>query len=244
MLDKLLDESSELSAEVKASIVEAFDAAVQAKIDEAFEAKVSEKTLELVESKEAEYHKYLEEVEAAHAIEAKEFKDSIVESLDAYLEQYVSEMINKNIDEMQSDIDAAKSVAIVEAFEKLGMNVVISEKTSESALEEAKKELSAEIESLKEKANEVINENIELKASIVDMKKAQIVKESSEGLTELQKEKIEKLVEAFADDKDIESFIKKVAIVVESIKSSDVDVKKEEINENSGKDVKFKPKFL
>lgn len=245
MLEKLLGENSELSAEAKASIVEAFDSAVQAKLDETFEVRVSEKALELVEAKDAEYSKYLEEAEATHKKEADEFKNSVVESIDAYLEQYVSEKVSENLASMENDINQVKAKAIVETFEKLGLSVAVTEKTSEEVVAEAVQAVSKELEDLKAKFNEVINENISLKNNIVETKKADLVKESAEKLTEIQKEKFLKLVETFGDSEDFDSFSKKVSIAVDSLSSVTTvneEIKKEPLKQEP--QAKNKSRFL
>lgn len=242
MLEKLLGENSELSAEAKASIVEAFDSAVQAKLDEAFDVKVSEKALELVEAKDAEYSKYLEEAEATHKKEADEFKNSVVESIDAYLEQYVSEKVSENLAGMENDINQVKAKAIVETFEKLGLTVAITEKTSEEVIAESVQVIAKELEDLKVKFNATINENISLKNSIVESKKSELVKESAEKLTEIQKEKFLKLVETFGDSEDLDSFAKKVSIAVDSLSTITEEVKKEPLK--TEETTKVKTRFL
>lgn len=244
MLEKLLGENSELSAEVQTSILEAFDAAVQAKLDETFDVKVSEKALALVEAKDAEYQKYLEESEAKLAQDAAEFKSSLVETVDAYLEQYVSEMVTANITDMENDIAAAKAKAIVESFEKLGLNVNVVEKAAQDTIDESVQVVAKELEELKAKFNDTMNENIALKNSIVELKKEEVLKEASEGLTEMQKEKLTKLVEAFAEDRDVESFSKKVSIVIESLTSGVAEVKVIEESATPAKKSEFKSRFL
>jgi hypothetical protein len=242
MLEKLLGENSELSAEAKASIVEAFDSAVQAKLDEIFDVKVSEKALELVEAKDAEYSKYLEEAEATHKKEADEFKNSVVESIDAYLEQYVSEMVSENLAGMENDINQVKAKAIVETFEKLGLTVDITEKTSEEVIAESVQVIAKELEDLKVKFNDAINENISLKNGIIESKKSELVKESAEKLTEIQKEKFLKLVETFGDSEDFDSFAKKVSIAVDSLSTITEEIKKE--SPKTEETTKVKSRFL
>lgn len=244
MLEKLLGENSELSAEAKASIVEAFDSAVQAKLDETFEVRVSEKALELVEAKEAEYQKYLEEAEATHKKEAEEFKNSVVESIDAYLEQYVSEKVSENLAGMENDINQVKAKAIVETFEKLGLSVAITEKTSEEVIAESVQAITKELEELKAKFNDAINENIALKNNMIENKKAELVKESAEKLTEIQKEKFLKLVETFGDSDDFDGFSKKVSIAVDSLSAINEEIKKEPLKTLKPEETKSKSRFL
>jgi len=235
-------DSAALSEEMKTSISEAFEKAVEAKLDETFEVKVSERALELVESKDAEYKKYLEESEAKMVEEATEFKTSLINTIDAYVEQFVSEMVSKSLTDMKDDITVAKSEAIVEAFEKLGLEVKTQEVDSKID------ERNSSVEEIKAELNTIVNENIKLKGLILAMEKDAIVAEASVSLTDIQKEKLMKIAEAFGDIKDLEDFSKKVAIVVESFEKStepsEPAAKEEKIVESKVETKTFNSRFL
>jgi len=235
-------DSAALSEEMKTSISEAFEKAVEAKLDETFEVKVSERALELVESKDAEYKKYLEESEAKMVEEATEFKTSLINTIDAYVEQFVSEMVSKSLSDMKDDITVAKSEAIVEAFEKLGLEVKTQEVDSKID------ERNSSVEEIKAELNTIVNENIKLKGLILAMEKDAIVAEASVSLTDIQKEKLMKIAEAFGDIKDLEDFSKKVAIVVESFEKStepsEPAAKEEKIVESKVETKTFNSRFL
>jgi hypothetical protein len=180
-------------------------------MDEAFDVKVAEKALELEEAIDAESKILLEESETKIVAEAQEFKEKLVDTIDAYVAQYVAEQVSEAKEEMKNDIAAAKAKAIVEAFEKLGLQV----KTEE--LDEGVADRDAKLDHLKEELNKVINENIELRTEILAGKKAAITESAFAGLTEIQKDKATALVEALGDIRDIEEFGKKVELVVESV---------------------------
>lgn len=204
-------DSEVLTDEMKSTISEAFEKAIEEKLDESFDVKVAEKAIELVEAKDAEYKIILEETEAKHIAEAQEFKETLVNTIDVYLSEFVSEMVAESIDEMKNDIAVAKSKAIIEAFEKLGLEIK-TEQVDENIQERA-----SEVEELKAELNKVINENIELKAGILAGKKEAIAESAFATLTEIQKDKAKALVEALGDIRDVEEFAKKVEIVVESV---------------------------
>lgn len=204
-------DSEVLTDEMKSTISEAFEKAIEEKLDESFDVKVAEKAMELVEAKDAEYKIILEETEAKHIAEAQEFKETLVNTIDVYLSEFVSEMVAESIDEMKNDIAVAKSKAIIEAFEKLGLEIK-TEQVDENIQERA-----SEVEELKAELNKVINENIELKAGILAGKKEAIAESAFATLTEIQKDKAKALVEALGDIRDVEEFAKKVEIVVESV---------------------------
>lgn len=242
MITKILEnlDSAELSSEMKTLIEEAFSTAVEEKLDEEFEVRVAAKALELVDAKDIEYKKYLEENEATYLEEAQSFKNSLVDTIDAYIEQYVNEMVQDSLDDMRSDIENARAKAIVEAFDKLGLEVK-SEQVDENIQTRELK-----VNELEKEINTLINENIELKNSIIDMKKETIINEASSNLTEIQKEKFMKLVEAFKDVKDMEDFTKKVKIITSSITESVVSepVVSEPVIESAVETKSFKSRFL
>lgn len=226
-----------LSEDAKSSIVEAFDKAVAEKIDEAFDVKVAEKALELTEAKDAEYKALLAESEAKFVAEAKEFKDKLVDTIDAYVAQYVAEQVSESVEDMKNDIAVAKSKAIVEAFEKLGLSV----KTEE--LDEGVAARDAKVEELKAELNKVINENIDLRMEILGAKKSAIVESAFAGLTEIQKDKATALVEALGDIRDVEEFSKKVELVVESVSEKPAPVASIEEHAKVVTEAKTKPSF-
>lgn len=220
-------DSEVLTDEIKSTLVEAFEKAVETKLDETFDVKVAEKAMELVEAKEAEYNIIIEESEANHIAEAQEFKEMLINTIDTYLSEFVSEMVAENIDEMKNDIANAKASAIVEAFEKLGLEV----KTEQ--VDENIQTRDAQVEELKAELNKVINENFELKAKMLSDSKEAIVETAISNLTEIQKEKAKTLVEALGDIVDVQEFAKKVEIVIESISEVATKVVEEAIVESA-----------
>lgn len=244
-------DSADLSKETQDIISEAFDKAVadkaealaEEKMNETFDVKVAEKSLEIVDKVEAGYKTYLEESEDKINEEAVEFKTSLIETIDAYMKQYVDEMVSENSGDMEKDITIAKADAIISSFEKLGLEV----KTEQ--MDENAQTRQAEVEKLEAKVNELVNENIKLKDDAIEAEKATIVETKSANLSEIQKEKLIKLAETFDNIKDVEEFEKKLDIVVESFETPAVaEVTKEEIKvveeSKENKDNNFISRFL
>lgn len=242
LLEELLSNIDEgiLNEDVKKSISDAFETAVSSKIDEAFEVKVAEKALELVEAKEVEYKKLIAENEEKTLAEANEFKETLLNTMDSYFKQFVDENVKDNIDSMQADIENVKAKAIVETFEKLGVEVK-TEQIDENI--KAREESLAEY---KDKIDSLIKENEALKKSISDAEKKSICEKAIEGLSVLQQEKFTSLVEALGEISDMEVYNKKVALVVEAVsdRKEESKVIVETVKPTVKKSVEFTKKYL
>lgn len=163
----------ELSEEFKNNAKAIFEAAVLAKVDEKAKAL------------EEEYAQKLEE-------EIASVNENVVSKVDEYLEYVVAEWMEENKLAVESGIRAE----IVENFMS-GLKTLFKEHYIDIPEEKVNmlEELVAKVESLEGELDKAITENTSLSSEINKYKKSAILDEISEGLTEVQSEKLKSLSE-------------------------------------------------
>lgn len=171
-----------LSEEFKNNAKAIFEAAVLAKVEEQKAALDEEYNTKLAE-------------------EAQEFATNLVDKIDEYLEYVVSEYMEENKLAIESGIRAE----LAEDF-MLGLKNLFTEHYID--LPEEKVDVVAEfadkVEKLEEQLDKIIGEKKSLSDELNGLKKDKIVGEVSEGLSEVQTEKLKSLAEGieFVSEED------------------------------------------
>lgn len=182
-----------------------------------FEVMVNEKVQELIITKE-------KELEEDSAKEMTEFKDSLIESLDKYIEYATDEYLKENEVALEAKTKVEAATKIIEAakgvFAEIGLEI------PESEIDRVK-ELEEEIKEVNEKLNNSIEEIIEAKKQNFEYEKAISFQKLTTDLAESKIEEVHTLLEGL-EYSDIEDFERKVKIVMGKIK----DIKEEEEEEN------------
>jgi hypothetical protein len=198
---KQILENLELSEEIKAELTESFDEAVQAE------------ALALVESKEDEYEEYVSKY-------LEESRADLENKLDEYLDRIVEEFVSENTFAIEESNNKEKFETILEGFNAVlvGAGVEIAQ------IAEAKEEADAELaeaaveEAESEKIDALMEELMELKATNAELLKTGLIKESTEDMTDVQKEKFMRLASvAEFNPKAPVDFINKLDTIVESV---------------------------
>jgi hypothetical protein len=175
-------EGIDLSEEFRSKVTLVFEAAV----NEAAQIRINEATAAL----EEEFEQKLTE-------SVSEAMDEIVENLDSYLDYVVEEWMKENEVAIEAGIKVEMAESLMSGLKELFTehNIDIDDETLDvvAGLEEHNA-------SLADQANEVINENIELKKTIVALKADKVFEEVSEGLTVSQKERLRVLSEKLDAD--------------------------------------------
>ena len=183
----------ELSEEFKAKAETIFEAAVMtrvksevARIEEGYEAKLLEAT--------------------------EQIKEGLVEQVDGYLDYVVEQWIAQN----EIALEHGMKSEIMEGF-VAGMKSLFEEHYIDIPEEkfDVLGSLEEQVEQLEAKLNEQVAANVELNKTVGEMKRAEIVAEAAEGLTDTEVEKLQGLAEELAYE-DAESFAKKVQTIRES----------------------------
>ena len=182
-----LFEGTELSEDFKQKASLVFEAAV----NEAATLKANE----IAEALEEQFQTELDEA-------VSETMSEIVENLDAYLDYVVAEWMEENAVAIESGVKVAMAESLMAGLKDLfeAHNIQIDEETVDVVAD-----LEEQIEELKTEANNAINESIELRNEIAQLRAEKVFNEVTEGLTVTQVERMRILSEKL-DISDISEF--------------------------------------
>lgn len=202
-----LFEGTDLSEEFKQKASLVFEAAV----NEAATLKANE----IAESLEEKFQTELEEA-------VNESMGEIVENLDAYLDYVVTEWMEENAVAIESSVKVTMAESLMAGLKDLfeSHNIQINEETIDVV-----SELEEQIEELKTEANAAINESIELKNEIAQLRAEKVFNEVTEGLTVTQVERMRVLSEKL-DISDLSEFGNNLETLKESFFKSKLDTTK------------------
>lgn len=188
ILEKYFSEA--LTEDVKTEIETIFEAAVNTKVKE----KLEEDTVALNE-------KYDNEM--------KEFKESVLNTLNDYIEESFNEWAEENKVALSSEI----KVDIADNMVK-SLRSVLDENYIEIKEEEIDtiKDLETRLKESENKIDDLGNVNINQKKQILEFEKAIVFSQMTEGMTLTDKEALLKIVEDI-EAKDIKTFKEKVEII-------------------------------
>ena len=198
---------SDLSEEFKQKAATIFEAAIK--------AKVKEESQRL----QGEYETKLKEDTETH-------KAELVEKVDSYLNYVVEEWMQENKIAIERGIKGEIAEDFIGGLKKLFEDHYIDVPDEKyNVLEDQ----ASKIEDLEKKLNEEIEKNVKLNKDNGELKKEEIIKKSSEDLTDVEAEKFNKLAEEVEYSNE-EDFTTKVKTIKESyfgkkeeVKSGDID---------------------
>jgi len=198
---------SDLSEEFKQKAATIFEAAIK--------AKVKEESQRL----QGEYETKLKEDTETH-------KAELVEKVDSYLNYVVEEWMQENKIAIERGIKGEIAEDFIGGLKKLFEDHYIDVPDEKyNVLEDQ----ASKIEDLEKKLNEEIQKNVDLNKSNGELKKEEIIAKSSEDLTDVQKEKFNKLAEEveYSNEEDFTSKVKTIKEsyfgAKEEAKSNDID---------------------
>ena len=198
---------SDLSEEFKQKAATIFEAAIKAKVKE-------------------ESQRLQGEYETKLAEDTQTHKAELVEKVDSYLNYVVEEWMQENKIAIERGIKGEIAEDFIGGLKKLFEDHYIDVPDEKyNVLEDQ----ASKIEDLEKKLNEEIEKNVELNKSNGELKKEEIIKKSSEDLTDVEAEKFNKLAEEVEYSSE-EDFTTKVKTIKESYfgkkeeaKSGDID---------------------
>jgi len=198
---------SDLSEEFKQKAATIFEAAIKAKVKE-------------------ESQRLQGEYETKLAEDTQTHKAELVEKVDSYLNYVVEEWMQENKIAIERGIKGEIAEDFIGGLKKLFEDHYIDVPDEKyNVLEDQ----ASKIEDLEKKLNEEIEKNVELNKSNGELKKEEIIKKSSEDLTDVQKEKFNKLAEEveYSNEEDFTSKVKTIKEsyfgAKEEAKSNDID---------------------
>lgn len=170
-----------------------------------FEAAVNAKANEVVAHLEEEFNSKLDE-QTAVAV------DGLVEKVDSYLDYVVEKWMEENELAIESGIRTEMAESFMNGLKDLFVehNVDLDDESLDVVAEMAE-----ELEEREAKLAESIEETIALRKELAEAHKQDALEQISEGLTETQVEKLEKLVEGVEYD-TIDDYTRKVSIIKEN----------------------------
>lgn len=167
---------------------------------------INEKVQEQLAEKETE-------LEEKNAEEMTEFKDSLVESIDSYIEYAAEEYLKENEIALEAGYKVYAAEKILESikgvFKEVGLEIPEEEV-------DRVKEIESELDEKKETLNEKMNEIFEMKRQSFEYEKAVSFMKKTADLSEAKISEVHDLMEGL-EYKDIEDFEKKVEFVLEKV---------------------------
>jgi DNA anti-recombination protein RmuC len=174
---------------------------------------------------------YKKQQEAALAQEVGDFKSSMVDSITEFLESELEKNIPAEI--MEAAVKVAAYEPLVEGIiGTFGESYIKLDTTSYDVIKEARKEN----EELSESVNAKVKDNVRLQTTVKELEKKLKIAELTEGMTEKQKAKANKLMESCSSANEVVSEFKKVQDLI--IESS---VREDQTKVESNKTVPKKP---
>lgn len=178
-----------------------------AEVSEDFKNKVSDIFQTALVSK---INEKLEEMASIHEAEIEEAVDSrvtqVVEELDSYLDHVVEQWMDEN----KLAVETGLRSEIVNSFMS-GLRNLFSEHYIDvpEGKEDVVEQLAAQVEELTDALNSEIEKSVELRAENEALVCGALIAEATEGLTDVQAEKMRKLAES-VEFNDVESFSSKL----------------------------------
>ena len=170
-----------------------------------FEAAVKSKTRK-------ELERITEDQQVAMAIEIDEYKDTLSEKVDQYLDYVVEEWMKENELAIERGLKGEIAEDFISGLKQLFEDHYIDVPDEKYNVLEAQSEKIAELE---EQLNGIMEQNIEMKTANSDLVREQVVLEAASELTDTQFEKFKSLTEEI-DFKNQDTFREKLDTLKES----------------------------
>ena len=209
-LNALVESEATLSDEFKEKTAVIFEAAVKSKLSEE------------IDRLESQYKEELEE-------EISSTKSEMVEKVDSYLNYVVENWMKENELQVENGLRTEIAEGFMSKLKDLFSESYIEVPESKVDLVD---ELAEQVEELESKLNETTQKVIDQSGELEEMKKEEIIRESSSDLADTQVEKLKTLVNDL-DFEDAEKFAEKVKTVKEAHFSNEPSGSDEIISEES-----------
>lgn len=210
-LKALVDSDANLSEEFKEKTATLFNVAVSARLSE---------------EKQKLEEKYISDL----AEEVEGIRSELVEKIDGYLNYVVEQWMEQN----ELAVETGLRTEIAESFISQLQQVFVEHYIEvPEGKEDLIDDLAEQVEELEGKLQETTEKSVKLAEEVETLRRAEIVREASEGLAATEAEKLQSLVESI-EAEDAEDFAKKVAIVKEAhFKKDSVVEATSEVSEDS-----------
>lgn len=226
-----LKESHDASMAEMGSLLESQEALAEDHKDQVktlFEAALTDRTKIIEESLRAKYENDLNEA-------VKEVEDSLVESLDRYLDKVVANWLEENRLAVESGVKGEIVESFLAGMKTLFVDHYVAVPDEKLDLVE---NIITESEEMEAQLNEEMKRRMQLEAELQSFKKKEVIETLAEGMTMTDKERLIELTEEI-DFKDADGFAKKVKVIKEGfVKKSPSNSEIEILNEGEGQNSK------
>lgn len=214
-------ESYDFEADLTALVTgeETLSEEFQGKAATIFEAAVKSKVSSEIDRLEEEYKVSLEE-------ETAEFKSTMVDKVDGYLNYVVERWMDENRLAVENGLRNEISESFMEALKGVFVEHYIEVPESKVDLVD---DLANQVKELEEQLTQETESNIRLNESVQAFQRTEIIAKASKDLAETEVEKLKGLIED-VDFEDAETFSKKVATIKESYFAKPIVQNNEEID--------------
>lgn len=212
IIEKLISEGV-IPFDVGAQLKESFDAKVEgrvAEITEAFKADLKEKN----EKATAAFMNLMKE---SFEKKAQEHKLMLESKLCDYMDLVVENFVKENKEALETKMNESRVEALLEGFQSMMIASGVELKHIQEELEADKSEQDELQESKTKEFDALAEEVIELRKEIDARKKADLFLKLTEGLSDLQKEKLQEQAEKIADDISLEEFEERMTLMKEAM---------------------------
>lgn len=210
-MPRLDHKSNPLASSMKEDVEEMFDGEdlseeFREKASTIFEAAVTARTLVEMARLEEEYEERLQE-------EVTSIAESLESSLDSYLDYVVDNWMKDNEVAIESTLRSEIMEGFVDGMKNLFAEHYIDVPTEKVNVIE---ELASKVEELEIRLDDSINENVQLKKTVLESTKTDILEEVAEDLNLVQSEKFFALAEGVVFDGDLNAYKRKLSYVKEN----------------------------
>lgn len=212
IIEKLISEGV-IPFDVGTQLKESFDAKVEgrvAEITEAFKADLKEKN----EKATAAFMNLMKE---SFEKKAQEHKLMLESKLCDYMDLVVENFVQENKEALETKMNESRVEALLEGFQSMMIASGVELKHIQEELEADKSEQDELQESKTKEFDALAEEVIELRKEIDVRKKVDLFLKLTEGLSDLQKEKLQEQAEKIADDISFEEFVERMTIMKEAM---------------------------
>lgn len=212
VIEKLISEGV-IPYDVGTQLKESFDAKVEgrvAEITEAFKAELNEKNEKATVA-------FMNLMKESFEKKAQEQKLMLESKLCDYMDLVVESFVKENKEALETKMNESRVEALLEGFQSMMIASGVELKHIQEELEADKAEQEEIKESKTKEFDALAEEVIELRKEIETRKKVDAFLKLTEGLSDLQKEKLQERAEKMADDVSLEDFSERMTLMKESM---------------------------
>lgn len=219
IIEKLISEGV-IPYDVGTQLKESFDAKVEvrvAEITEAFKSQLNEKNEKATTA-------FMELLKESFEKKAQEHKMMLESKLNDYMDLVVENFIKEHEEALETKMNEERVNALLEGFQSMMIASGVELKHIQEELDADKEEQESLKESQLRELDSLAEEVVELRKEIETRKKVDYFKNLVEGLSDLQKSRLQEHAEKIADDLSLGEFSERMDLMKESMIEASIDL--------------------